>query len=149
VSQADGSTGGRTILGGIERGSFTVELVVLTPIITLFVLMTLAFGRYALAREQVVGGARAAADAVAVAGSAGQAQQSALAAAIPILQSSRSCIDPKVAVDSQSFAPGAVVRVTVSCRVELSDLIASGLPGSTTVQVSESAVVDPYRAARP
>ena len=70
-----------------DRGSFTVELVVLTPVITLFVLVTLAFGRYALAREQVVGGARAAADAVAVAGSEGQAQQAALAAAMPVLQS--------------------------------------------------------------
>ena len=40
------------------RGSLTVELVVLTPIVALFVIVALAFGRYSLAREQVVGGAR-------------------------------------------------------------------------------------------
>jgi Flp pilus assembly protein TadG len=125
-----------------------VELVVLTPVIILFVLITLAFGRYALAREEVVGGARAAADAVAVADSEGQTQQEAVAAAMPVLQSTHSCTDPNVTVDSGSFAPGATVLVSVSCRVELSDLV-PGLPGFATVRTVESAVIDPYRTTLP
>jgi len=131
-----------------EHGSFTVEMVVLAPVLSLFMLIALAFGRYALAREQVVGGARAAADAVAVADSEGQTQQDALTAAMPVLQSTHSCTNPNVTVDSGSFAPGATVRVSVSCQVKWSDL-APGLPGSTTVRAVESAVIDPYRATVP
>lgn len=126
-----------------------MELVVLTPIITLFILITLAFGRYALAREQVVSGARAAADAVAVAASEGQSQQAAIAAAMPVLQSTHSCTNPSVTVSPESFVPGALVRVSVSCQVEFSDLAVPGLPSSTAVQAVESVVIDPYREVLP
>ena len=130
-------------------GSLTVELVVLTPVVALFLIMALAFGRYSLAREQVVGGARAAADAVSVAGSAAQAEQAAIAAAMPVLQSSHSCAAPTITVDSGSFVPGNVVQVSVSCRVELSDLLVPGFPGTTTVSAVQDATVDPYRAIQP
>jgi Flp pilus assembly protein TadG len=132
-----------------SRGSFTVELVVLTPVIALFLLVALGLGRYALASEQVVGGARAAADAVAVASSASTAQQAAVAAATPVLQSNHSCIDPNVIVDSVSFAPGAIVKVSVSCRVEFSDLLIPGFPGSATIKATEGATIDLYRATEP
>jgi len=102
-----------------------------------------------LAREQVVGGARAAAAAAAVAGSAVQAQQAAIAAAMPVLQSDHSCTDPVVDVDTSSFDSGADVRVSVSCRVDLSDLVVPGLPGSTTVRAVEVAPIDPYRMIEP
>jgi Flp pilus assembly protein TadG len=131
------------------RGSLTVELVVLTPVIALFLIVALAFGRYSLAREQVVGGARAAADAVSVAGSAAQAEQVAIAAAMPVLQSSHSCTDPTITVDAGSFVPGNVVQVSVSCRVELSDLLVPGFPGATTVRAVQDAAIDPYRAVQP
>jgi Flp pilus assembly protein TadG len=147
VSQADEMSMRRH--SDSARGSFTVELVVLTPIIALFVLITLAFGRYALAREQVVGGARAAADAAAVAASASQSQEAALAAALPVIQSSHTCIDPTVIVDSQSFAPGASIRVSVSCRVTFADLSIPGIPGSATVQAVQTAAIDPYRTIQP
>jgi Flp pilus assembly protein TadG len=139
---------GRLHAGG-QRGSLTVELVVLAPVIALFLLVALGFGRYALAREEVVGGARAAADAVAVAGSAFQAQQAAAQAAAPVLQSNHSCVDPDVTVDPQSFAPGGVVRVSVSCHVEFSDLLIPGFPGSTTITAVEETAIDPYRSITP
>jgi Flp pilus assembly protein TadG len=132
-----------------SRGSLSVELVVLTPVLALFLLLSLALGRYALAREQVVGGARAAADAAAVASSALLAQQAAVAAATPVLQSNHSCTDPNVTVDTASFAPGAVVRVSVSCRVDFSDLLVPGFPGSTTIDAVQAAVVDPFRTIQP
>jgi hypothetical protein len=131
------------------RGSMTVELIVLAPVIGLFLLVSLALGRYSLAREQVVGGARAAADAVAAAGSRAQAQQSAVAAAMPVLQTHHSCAAPIVTVDSASFAPGALVRVSVSCRVAFSDLGLPGFPGSTTVDAVQTAAIDPYRSIQP
>jgi Flp pilus assembly protein TadG len=128
------------------RGSFTVELVVLAPIVVLFLLLALALGRYSLAREQVVGGAQAAADAAAVADSATQAQQAAVAAAMPVLQSAHSCTNPSVVVDSGSFAAGTEVRVSVSCHVEFSDLLVPGFPGGTTVNAIQVAVIDPFRS---
>ena len=132
-----------------SHGSMTVELVVLTPVIVAFLLVTLAFGRYALAKEQLVGGARAGADAVAIAASALQAQQAGSAAAMPVLQSDHACRNPTVSIDSSAFAPGGQVRVSVSCQVAFSDLLIPGLPGSVTVQAVQIATIDPYRAAGP
>ncbi|HVA02564.1 MAG TPA: TadE family protein [Acidimicrobiales bacterium] len=131
------------------RGSITVELVLLTPVIALFLLVTVAFGRYSLAREQVVGGARAAAGAAAVAGSAGQAQQAATAAALPVLESNHSCTDPIVTVDSGSFIPGAIVKVSVSCSVKFADLLVPGLPGATRIVAIQEAAIDQYRTIQP
>jgi hypothetical protein len=37
-----------------DLGSLTVELVVLTPVVVMFALATLAFGRVSQARQQVV-----------------------------------------------------------------------------------------------
>jgi Flp pilus assembly protein TadG len=132
-----------------SRGSLTVELVVLTPVLALFLLVALAFGRYALAREQVVGGARAAAEAAAVASSGTQAQQAAVAAATPVLQSNHSCTHPQVTLDVASFAPGALVRVSVSCRIDFSDLLIPGFPGTTTIKAAQAAAIDPYRTVQP
>jgi Flp pilus assembly protein TadG len=149
VPEASGGGGRGVWLGRRDpRGSFTVELVVLAPVVALFLLIALALGRYSLAREQVVGGAQAAADAAAVANSGFQAQQAALAAALPVLQSAHSCTDPSVVVDSVSFAAGAEVRVSVSCHVEFSDLLIPGFPGGTTVTATEVAVVDPFRSVQ-
>jgi Flp pilus assembly protein TadG len=149
VSRAEQQRNRKAHFSRSVRGSLTVELVVLTPVVALFVLVALAFGRYSLAREQVVGGARAAADAAAVAASPSQAQQAATAAALPVLQSSHSCIDPSVTVDSASFAPGAIVRVSVSCHVQFSDLAVPGFPGSATLQATQAAPIDPYRSIQP
>jgi Flp pilus assembly protein TadG len=131
------------------RGSLTVELVVLTPVIAIFLLVALAFGRYSLVRQQVVGGARAAASAAAVAASPAQAQQAALAAALPVLESNHSCTDPRVTVVSGTFAPGGIVRVSVSCSVQFADLLVPGFPGSATVQAVQGAPIDPYRTIQP
>ncbi len=141
--------GRRRFRSDTATGSLTVELVVLTPVIALFLLVALAFGRYSLAREQVVGGARAAASAAAVAGSFAQAQQAALAAALPVLESNHSCIDPSVIVDPGSFVPGAIVRVSVSCSVQFADLLVPGFPGSTKVEAVQRAAIDPYRTIQP
>ena len=126
-----------------------MELVVLTPVLVVFVLLALALGRYELARGQVVAGARAGADAAALAASANMAQSDASAAAAPALGAVRSCRDAAVGVDFASFSPGSDVRVTVTCRVDLSDVLLPGFPGSTTVTATEVAVIDPYRSVTP
>jgi Flp pilus assembly protein TadG len=123
-----------------------VELVVLAPFMILFVLVVLALGRFELGRDQVVQGARAAADAAAVADSPAAAQSAAFAAASPELASIHSCRHPTVTVDTRAFLAGSEVRVTVACRVDFSDLLIPGMPGSAVIQSAQVAAFDPYRA---
>lgn len=134
---------------GRDVGSITVELVVLAPVVAAFLLITLAMGRDTLARDQVASGARAAAEAAAIAPSLKEAQSAAVAAAAPALQSTRACRAPSIRVLNRSFEPGSEVTVVVSCRVDFSDLLLPGMPGSTTVSSSATAVIDPYRAVTP
>jgi Flp pilus assembly protein TadG len=132
-----------------EAGSITVELVVLAPVVTAFLLITLAMGRDTLAHDQVASGARAAAEAASIAPSLELAQVAAVAAASPALQSVHACRAPSVRVMDGSFEPGSEIRVVVSCRVDFSGLLVPGLPGSTTVSSTATAVIDPYRAVTP
>jgi len=130
-----------------DRGSLTVELVVLTPVIVVFALTTLAFGRYTQARQQVVEAAQAGAQAATIGSNADSAQQAAqTAASTGILASAHTCANPQVSTDVSHFAPGGYVVVHVTCHVELSDLLVPGLPGTTTVQASSTAPLDPYRS---
>lgn len=132
-----------------QQGSLTVELVVLTPVIVLFVLVTLAFGRYELAREQVIGAARAAAEAAAVVPSASDAQSAALAAAAPIVEGgAHSCTQLNVVAQTADFFPGGSVTVSVSCEIDLADLLIPGVPGHAEVRVAVHAPIDPYRSVQ-
>ena len=133
----------------LERGSFTVELVVLTPVLVLFVALVLALGRFELGQEEVTAGARAGASAAAVAPSATEARVVATAAASPALESVHSCADPVVSVASSAFNAGGDVQVTVTCQVDAGDLGIPGLEGHTTVKAVQSAPIDAYRAVTP
>jgi len=130
-----------------DSGSLTVELVVLTPVLFILAVTVLAFGRLAEAREQVVESARAGAQMAALAPDGAAAQQAAEANALtgsvgrPAL-----CPSARVSTDLSHFYPGGWVTVTVVCPVSLSDLAAPGVPGSTTVQASATAPIDPYRS---
>jgi Flp pilus assembly protein TadG len=130
-----------------DRGSLTVELVVLTPVIVLFVLTALAFGRFELAREQVIGAARAGAEAASVAPSAGAAQPAAVAAAMPMVtDGAHSCTQVHVVADTENFVPGGSVRVAVSCQISFGDLLIPGVPGHAEVSAVVSAPIDPFRS---
>ncbi len=124
----------------------TIEAVVLAPVLVLFALAALALGRFEMAREQVVAAARAGAEAASVMPDAASASTAAAAAATPALFGrSHTCSRLQVATGTSDFVPGGVVRVTVSCRVVLADLLVPGLPGGTTVIATERAPIDPYR----
>jgi Flp pilus assembly protein TadG len=132
-----------------EPGSMTVELVVLTPVLVLFALLGVAFGRYELAREAVIGAARAAAEAASVVASPSQAEPAASSAAAPGVEGlGHACTALTVETDVSDFVPGGSVRVTVSCQVSFSDLLVPGVPGSTVVRVVQTAPIDPYRSVQ-
>lgn len=130
-----------------DEGSMTVELVVLTPVLFLLALMVLVFGRVSEARQQVIEAARAGAEAAAVEPDAASARSGAAdLAVLELFGRTRTCTGGTVAVDVSRFIPGGSVTVEVACSVDLSDLSVPGMPGSTTVRVSATAPIDPYRA---
>ncbi|HXX91815.1 MAG TPA: TadE/TadG family type IV pilus assembly protein [Acidimicrobiales bacterium] len=132
----------------------TVELVVLAPVIVLFGMTSLALGRYELVRERAIDAAHAGAEAAAVAWSPDSGVLGVREAVNEsLLPFSRSCRDPAVATDADSLADdgagvGGVVHVRVTCTVPLSEFGIPGMPGSVTVDVTQSAPVDPYRTIR-
>jgi Flp pilus assembly protein TadG len=130
-----------------ERGSLSVELVVLTPVLLIMALAMLAFGRVAETRQQVVEAARAGAEVASIAPDAASAEAASAAAATGGNGSlSRSCVDPLVTTDASQFHPGGFVTVTVVCHVPLADVAVPGMPGSTVVTASSTAPIDPYRS---
>ena len=131
-----------------ERGSISTELVVLVPVLVLFLLIAVALGRYESVRQQVIGAARAAADAAAVVSSPSQAQAAAYLAAGSVVTARWACAGLVVSTDVSRFVPGGVVRVDVTCRIDLSDLVVPGLPGATSVSSVQVATIDPYRAVQ-
>ena len=130
-----------------ERGSLTVELVVLTPVLLIMALAMLGFGRVAETRQEVVGAARAGAEAASTAPDAASAEVASRTAAVAGSGSlSRTCVAPLVITDTGQFRPGGFVTVTVVCDVPLADVAIPGMPASTTVSASSTAPIDPYRS---
>ncbi len=130
-----------------DVGSLTVELVVITPILFVLALTMLVFGRVSASRQEVVEASRAGAQAAAVMSDANSAQRgAAVDAAVGISNRGHACTNPQIVTDASHFQPGGYVTVTVTCHVALSDIAVPGMPGSTTVQASATAPIDPYRA---
>jgi Flp pilus assembly protein TadG len=130
-----------------DLGSLTVELVVIAPILLVVALTMLIFGRVSASRQEVVEASRAGAQTAAVMSNANSAQlRAAVDAAVGISDRGHTCTNPQIVTDTSQFHPGGYVTVTVTCHVELSDIAVPGMPGSTTVQASATAPIDPYRA---
>jgi Flp pilus assembly protein TadG len=130
-----------------DRGSLTVELVVLTPVLVLIALATLVFGRMSEARQQVVEASRAGAEAAAILPTVGTAQWvGAINAVINLIGRTHTCAHVTITTDTGRFVAGGSVTVHVACQVLLADIGFPGLPGSTVVRASATAPLDPYRS---
>jgi Flp pilus assembly protein TadG len=110
-----------------ERGSLTLELVALAPVLILLLWLVGVFSlRAMVAHAQVDGAARDAARAASIARSAIGGRQAAMAAAASSLQQARrTCASVQVTTHTERFHPGGTVAVTVACSIRLRDL---GLP---------------------
>ena len=129
-----------------ERGMAVLELVLLAPLFVLLVYVVVGLGRLGLARQHLDAAARDAARAGSLARSAEGALTAATAAATEALGSHNlTCADLGVEVDTGQFRPGGWVRVEVSCRVGMVDLVGLWLPGTRTMTAAGQAVVDTYR----
>ncbi|WP_331738753.1 TadE/TadG family type IV pilus assembly protein [Embleya sp. NBC_00896] len=129
-----------------DAGSVTAELTILLPLLILVLLLVVAAGRLAGNRIEVKDAAHQAARAASLARDPVTARSRAESTARSALDSAGlSCRDLGVSVDVSAFAPGGVARVTVRCTVDLSDVTASGMPGSRTLAATATSAVDTHR----
>ena len=128
-----------------SRGSASVELAVLAPLIGLLLGAVVLVGRVQLARGDVEGAARSAARDLSIARDP--------YAAIDIVRAS---LTDTLNVGSPtcrtlSFTPAiepSRVAVTLSCTVDLQEAAVLPVPGSMSVSASASEVIDTYREGR-
>jgi len=136
---------------GCERGSVSLELAALAPVLLLLVLVTVAAMRITLAGAQVDGAARDATRAASLARTAASATAAAQQSAARTLAGQQlTCTQLTVIVDLAGFAvpvgTTGTVAVHLTCRVALGDVAVPGVPGSTTMTAGYAAPLDPYRA---
>lgn len=107
-----------------ERGSMSVEMIVLVPVLLMVVLIAVAGGRYVSAEGMT---------------------RAAAAASAALARAQTASADCTAATSTADFRAGGSVTVRVSCRVELADLGLVLLPGATTITAEASSPVDTMR----
>jgi len=134
-----------------ERGSASIEAVIVGPAVVLLILLVAFGGRVALAHQTVQGIAADAARAASLARSHSEARQGADAAASAGFDQQLPCADHTLHLDLSGFdkpaGTPASVSATVTCQLATADL---GLPGLPDLQITGtmSSSVDTYRERR-
>lgn len=125
-----------------ERGSASVELAILAPLIGLLLGAVVLVGRVQLARADVEGAARSAARELSIARDPYVAVDGVRAGLMTTLDvGSPTC-------RNLSFTPdigSARVSVTLACTVDLREAAVLPVPGSMSVSASASEIVDTHR----
>lgn len=135
-----------------ERGgAVAIETLLIISSVVLVLMLITAGYRIAMAGNAVENVAGAAARAASIARTAGQAQNEARSVANATLATSGlACAPSSVNVDTSGFGvpvgQPASIRVTVSCRAPLNDLLVPGLGGSRLLEASAVSPLDTYRA---
>jgi Flp pilus assembly protein TadG len=135
---------------GSDRGSATVELVLVAPALLALLGLTVLAGRVVLAGGTVEQVAAAGARAASLARSPAEARTAAESAVRRATgEQHLQCQAITVTVDTTGFATPlgqpASVAVEVSCQVRLADLTIPGAPGSRTVSARAVSPLDPFR----
>jgi DNA-binding beta-propeller fold protein YncE len=135
--------------GGGDRGSLSVEYVIITPMIFLVFALIYVFGRIAQVDGVLDTGTR---DAVRVATQApdyAQAQRSARQVVREeVGTGSAECLRSLTVDVSNNFEPGNTITVVAQCTYPISDAGLPGAPGSITVTSQYSSVLDPNRGVQ-
>lgn len=130
---------------GPDRGSATAELVLILPALLLMLLVLVLCYRISDAKLRMADVAHQAARAASLARTPAEAVIDARATAQTALASAGViCQDLTVDTDTAGLAPGALVRVTLTCTTRLDDLAMLGTPGSATLHANATSPVDTY-----
>jgi Flp pilus assembly protein TadG len=131
--------------GSGERGTATVELVLLAPVVFALLAFIVGLGRSADARGRLTGAARDAARAASLTNTSDAASAAAHDTALTDLDGAGlECKSPQVSTDTSRFRPGGQVQVTIRCTLDLSSLVISGLPGTSTLTAHATVPLDTY-----
>lgn len=138
---------------GERGGASGIEAVLVVPLIMVFASLIWAGFRISVAEDTVEQAAGAAARAASIARTAGEARSDARDVATSSLSTSGlKCSSMSIVVDTSGFSvrvgQPAQVRVSVSCRAPLADLVVPGLSGSRLLESSASSPLDRYRTRR-
>jgi Flp pilus assembly protein TadG len=129
-----------------ERGSVSLELVVLTPGLLLVIGVLIYGGRLELAKQSVQSAASQAAREASIARTQPEANFTAIRS---LAEQGLNCVSSSVTVDTSGFASPAgtpaTITAEVTCVVNLSDLAVPGVPGSQTVTATADSPLDTYR----
>ena len=133
-----------------ESGSASLEAAIGVPAFALFVALIIFGGRTATTHQAVESAAADAARSASITRSSIDAQHAAEQAAHDSLANQHvDCLSLTVNVDTHGFAAPvgqpASVAVTVTCRLNLSDLSVPGVPGSRVIAATMSSPLDPWR----
>lgn len=125
-----------------DRGSASVELAILAPLIGLLLGAVVLVGRVQIARADVEGAARSAARDLSIARDPYVAVDEVRAGLMTTLDvGSPTC-------RALSFVPdigSAQVSVTLTCTVDLREAAVLPVPGSMSISASASEIIDTYR----
>lgn len=133
-----------------ESGSASLEAAIGVPAFMLFVGLIIFGGRTATSHQAVESAAADAARSASITRSSIDAQHAAEQAAHDSLANQHvGCLSVTVNVDTDGFAAPvgqpASVAVTVSCRLDLSDLSVPAVPGSRVIEATMSSPLDSWR----
>lgn len=131
------------------RGSSSVEAAIIVPVLLMFLLVILAGARIALAQQAVAGAAAAGARAASLERTEAAGAAAALEAVQIDLAGADLACTPSTSVTGQwhhGLGEAGVVRVTLTCRVRIADLMIPGLPGEIVITRRAESPIDRYRA---
>lgn len=125
-----------------DRGSMSVELVILFPVMVAFTLLVVACGRYVAVRGDIEAASRDAARAASLERTQDAAERAADEVAAAALEHPELCQRVEL---SGAFSAGGTITATVTCDVSYDGLGLIGIPGSKRLSASSSAPLDTYR----
>nr|WP_185123875.1 TadE/TadG family type IV pilus assembly protein [Streptomyces sp. TLI_185] len=133
-----------------DEGSAAIEAAIVLPALIMFLCLAIAGGRIVSSGSKIDSAAEDAAREASIHRTAAAAQGAAQAAAAESLNDQGiKCASTSVSINTGglSVPVGQVgtVTVTVTCTVNLSDLLLPGVPGAKTLTSTATSVVDQYR----
>ncbi|WP_329600195.1 pilus assembly protein [Streptomyces pseudovenezuelae] len=133
-----------------DEGSAAIEAAIVLPALIMFLCMAIAGGRIVTSGAKIDAAAEDAAREASIHRTAGAAQGAAQAAAAESLNDQGiKCASTSVNINTGGLdvpvGQVGTVTATVTCTVNLSDLLLPGVPGAKTLTSTATSVVDQYR----